>query len=112
MGRVTDIEQIRKIVLDAITFPAGGYLTDAVTETVVQSNEQTRFLVIRTGWENGENAYGIIQDIELKDNTVLIHQDNTDYDLADDLIQAGIPASFIVKTYVAPENRVTHPLNS
>ena len=105
MGRINDIQEIRQIILDAITFPEGGYLNPDIRESIIQSSDQNRFLVIRTGWDKGENTYAVIQDIELREGFILIHRDNTEDDLADSLREAGIAASYIIKAYVNPAER-------
>ena len=70
---------------------------EELVETVVQSNNLNRFLVIRTGWFKGINYYALIQDVEiLKDKAVVIYADNTDTDLANDLVKAGIPAHKVI----------------
>ena len=80
MGRLTSQEYPRLIVA-AITPPASAaYLNPAVQEQVIVSKDESRFLVIRTGWDADENMYGVIQDVEIKDGVVLIHCDNTEDD--------------------------------
>ena len=67
-------------------------LMDELEETVIQSADLNRFLVVRTGWHNGTNHHVLIQDVEIrKDKTVVIYADNTDTDLEADLIMAGVP---------------------
>lgn len=114
MGRLTDIQEIRRLVLEAITpSPTGGYFTDAIKHILVQAGDQNRFLVMRTGWFQGENYYGVMQDVELTEGIVLIHRDGAEEELADDLVAAGIPADSIIKTYLAPEQRPNQqPLNA
>ena len=106
MGRLTNIQEIRKIITDTISSPdGGGYLDKNLKETFIQSIDQNRFIVILAGWTGGKNVYAVIQDVEIKDGFILIHQDNTEDDLAEDFEDAGIPAEAIVKTYISPEER-------
>jgi hypothetical protein len=64
-----------------------------------------RFLVVRTGWHDGQNFYAAIQDVEVRDEIVWIHRNNTEHDLLEELIEAGVEADKIVLTTVAPEYR-------
>lgn len=111
MEHVTDLNQIRNIILQTIN-DGGGYSIGDLKETVVQGADQNRFLVVRTGWAEGQNFYALLQDIELRDGRVLIHQDNQEDDVAEDLVDAGIAADTIVKTYLNPEERPSIQPNS
>lgn len=94
------LDQLRVTIASVLQSQIGDYHTGTVQDTFIQSKDLNRFLVICTGWFKGENFYGITQDVELReDGTVLIHADHTTDDLAEDLIEAGIPASSIVKAY-------------
>lgn len=80
-------EKVKQVLEGQIT----GYLMDELKETVIQSADLNRFVVIRTGWFRGTDRYALIQDVEIrKDRTVVIYADNTDTDLENDLIEAGI----------------------
>ena len=86
-------ERIKQVLEGQIT----GYLMEELEETVIQSSDLNRFVVIRTGWYKGINHYALIQDVEIrKDKTVIIRADNTSSDLAAELIEAGIPAHKVV----------------
>ena len=81
-------EKVKQVLEGQIT----GYLMDELKETVIQSADLNRFVVIRTGWFRGTNHYALIQDVLIRDDkSVVIYADNTDSDLAADLIAAGIP---------------------
>ena len=81
-------EKVEQVLKSQIT----GYLMDELQETVIQSADLNRFLVVRTGWHNGTSHYALIQDVEIrKDKTVVIYADNTNTDLEADLTMAGVP---------------------
>jgi hypothetical protein len=105
MGRITNTEDIRRIILDAITLPNGAYPNRAIKHTVIESMDHNRFLVIRTGWDADGDNYAVIQDVEIKDNVVFIHQDNMQYSLKEELVEAGIPKENIIEAFVAPGER-------
>lgn len=106
-----DPKEFPRIILAAITQPNGGYAQRELSRSVIQSADNNRFLVIRVGWVQGENRYAVIQDIEIKDGVVFIHQDNQEEPLKEELIEAGIPASAIIEAFMAPEKRPRKPLN-
>lgn len=102
-------QDFSRLILATITPPAtGGYLNPAVQERVIESGDHSRFLVIRTGWDDGQDTYAVIQDVELRDGLVLIHRNNTEDDLPQELVEAGIPASAIVKAYLSPAQPLTN----
>jgi len=89
-------EKVEQVLKGQIT----GYLMDELEETVIQSADLNRFLVVRTGWYRGVNHYALIQDVEVRKNkTVVVYADNTDTDLAEDLTAAGIPVTSIINAH-------------
>ena len=99
MESLANIQEIRRIILETIAKPSGGYSIGNLKHTVIKSEDQNRFLVVRTGWYQGKNYYGIMQDIELQDGKVLIHKNGADEELAEELEEAGVPANAIIKSY-------------
>jgi len=100
-------EKVKLVLKTQIT----GYLMDELAETVVQSADLNRFLVIRTGWHQGKDYHALIQDVEIrKDKSVVIYADNTDTDLATDLLEAGISAARIKKAYSPDRQQQLEPL--
>ncbi len=97
---------LRQAVLAILTPAATArYPMPNVQEKLVQDTEQNRFLVVRTGWYQAVNYYSIIQDVEVRDGMVLIHQNNTEHDLEAELVARGVPVEKIVLATVAPEER-------
>lgn len=94
------LDQLRATIAQVLQSQIRDYHTGNVKDTLIQSKDLNRFLVVCTGWFKGENFYGITQDVELReDGTVVIYADNTEADLAEDFVEAGISAEKIVKDY-------------
>lgn len=92
--------KLREIISKVLQDQIGNYHTGTVKDTFIQSADRNRFLVVCTGWFKDENFYGTTQDVELRaDGLVIIHADNTSEDLAEDFVEAGIPAHNIVRAY-------------
>lgn len=95
------LAKLREKVSQVLQAQITGYLMDTLQDQLIQSVDLNRFLVVRTGWHQDADYYALIQDVEIrKDKTVIIYADNTDTDLATDLLEAGIPASRIKKAYI------------
>lgn len=95
-------QAILQVLTPAVT---ARYPMPEVQEALVQNAAQTRFMVVRTGWHQGVNYYAVIQDVEVRENLVIIHQNNTEYDLEEELLAAGIAPTQLVVATVAPEQR-------
>ena len=85
--------------------PTAAYPMPKLCEELVENAAHDRFLVVRTGWYGGKNFYAVIQDVELRDGRVWIHRNNTEHDLVEELVEAGVAADKIVLATVAPELR-------
>lgn len=97
---------LRQAILQVLTPTSGArYPMAEVREMLVQDTSQNRFLVVRTGWHHGVNYYALIQDVEIQDGAVIIHQNNTEHDLEEELLAAGVPAGKVVLDTIAPEQR-------
>lgn len=95
------LEETREIVKEVIVKRCiGTNEVGEVRDELIQSTDLNRFLVICVGWEKDKNQYMLIHDVQIREDcTVIIHADNTDKDMADYLISAGIPEIMIVKSY-------------
>jgi len=96
----------RQAIRTVLTLPpTAAYPMPDLREDLLEDATHNRFLVVRTGWYNGQNFYSVIQDVELRDNYVWIHRNNTEHDVVEELIEAGVAADKIVLATVAPEQR-------
>lgn len=94
------LAQLREIVKQVLQSQIGEYHTGTVRDTLVESSESNRLLVICTGWFKDKNYYGLIQDVAIgSDGSITIYADNTEGYLVEELIEAGVPANKILKAY-------------
>ena len=100
------LERYRQAVLTVLTpAPGSRYVYDEIEETVVADTAKERYLLVRTGWHEGENFYSVIMDVHLAGGKVIVHQNNTEYELVEELVAEGVAEADIVLAYVAPEYR-------
>ncbi|MDJ0506718.1 MAG: XisI protein, partial [Nostocales cyanobacterium LE14-WE12] len=57
------------------------------------------YLVVHVGWENNERAYGTIIHVDIRDGKIWIQRDGTEYGIANELVNAGIPKNQIVLAF-------------
>jgi hypothetical protein len=67
--------------------------------------ESHHYQLLLSGWEGIKRTFGIVIQVDVKDNLVWIQEDNTDLSVANRLVEAGIPKSQIVLAFHAPYKR-------
>ena len=69
---------------------------DEVEEQIVFDTEHDRYLSIDVGWNKKEYVYGTLVHIDIKNDKVWIQRNNTEINLAERLVEQGIPKENIV----------------
>lgn len=91
------IERLRKPVTDLINQWAsyqpshGDIENEAVTD-----HEHGHYHIMSVGWEGDERIHYCVIHIDIKDDKVWIQHNATDVDIAEDLVDAGVPKDKIV----------------
>lgn len=71
-----------------------------LTRHLVIDKNQTEFILIDVGWFKKRYISEIVYHIEIKDEKVWVHSDNTDVGIADYFVKEGIPKSEIVLAFL------------
>lgn len=66
---------------------------------------QTDFILIRFGWHDHYYRHHVVFHLEIIENQVWIHQNNTDVPLRQILVEKGIPESSIVLGFLSELER-------
>jgi hypothetical protein len=75
-------------------------------ETVsVCDNRAGQYLLMNIGWQDGRRVRGTTVHLRLKDGKIWIEDDMTNLDIADRLVEAGVPKKDIVLGFQPPERR-------
>ncbi len=61
-----------------------------------------RYQVLRAGWLKKSRVYGVLIQIDIKDNKLWIQYDGTEVGVANQLVEADIPRQDIVLAYQPP----------
>jgi hypothetical protein len=64
-----------------------------------------QFVLLREGWQENRHRHFTLIHIELRDGKFWIHRDGTEYGIANDLVEAGIPKQRIVLAFQHPYRR-------
>ncbi|MEM9984335.1 MAG: XisI protein [Bacteroidota bacterium] len=79
---------------------------DGVRYYAIRDRERGHYLMYQVGWRNRQRLYGAFVHIDLHpDGKVWLEHDGTDLNIADDLLEKGIPKADIVLGLQAPHLR-------
>ncbi|MCB0564075.1 MAG: XisI protein [Phaeodactylibacter sp.] len=79
------------------------FATSVIRYQVIIDDHSGNYLLFRNGRKGETRIYGCIVHIEVTDDgKVLLHQDSTDFIVADMMLEKGIPKQDIVLGFHAP----------
>jgi XisI protein len=97
---MADLKKYRQIIQDLLTeihgYGNSSYYSNGVEEEIVFDTERDRYLLIDVGWNQKEHIYGTILHIDIKGEKIWIQRNNTEINLADQLVESGVPKEDIV----------------
>ncbi|MGL6340252.1 MAG: XisI protein [Waterburya sp.] len=92
-----NIEQYRQKIKNILTnYVAIPYSYGDIKSKLIISNDNSNYLVMTSGWQNQKRVHGCIIHLEIIGDKIWIHRDGTEYGIANDLLEAGIPKDKIV----------------
>ncbi len=75
-------------------------------ETELIIDEQLgHFELRRSGWVKGNRVHGALIHIDIRNGKFWIQHDGTEYGIANELVDAGVPKDHIVLAFQSPEMR-------
>lgn len=63
------------------------------------------YLLMDIGWDNTGRVHAVVFHLRLRDGKIWIEWDGTEYGIAQELVDAGIPKTEIVLAFYRPERR-------
>jgi hypothetical protein len=95
-------EIVKQLILDyAKVKPAYG----DIENEVVFDEEREHYELLSIGWERTKRVHFTVFHIDIKDGKVWLQKNSTDIDIAEELVEAGIPREQIVLGFVLPQSR-------
>ena len=67
--------------------------------------ERDRYQILNIGWNKQKRVYGTMMHLDIKNNKVWIQENTTEFDLANELVEMGIPKQDIVIGFNTPKMR-------
>ncbi len=103
MDRLT---QYREIVQKLLREYAEISSPDSEVETqIVFDTERDHYQLMNVGWKNQRRVYGCFLHIDIKDGKVWLQHNGTEYEVAEELANLGIPKQDIVIGFHSPFKR-------
>ena len=102
---MVDLNRYRQLIQDLLTELHAYDRSDnrgGVESQVIFDSERDPYLLIYLGWEQKQFVYGTIVHIDIKGDKVWIQRNNTEINLADRLVEQGIPKHKIVLGFYSP----------
>lgn len=78
---------------------------DVIRSSVSFDDEHGNYVLLQVGWRGDEYFQGSIIHIQLIDGKMWIQYDGTEYGVANDLVDAGVPKTDIVLGFRHPSVR-------
>lgn len=110
-GRVVklsnSVEEIAKIKQLLQKFAAVPPANGVIELTTIFDDEQRRYQVIAQGWQDKKRVHGSLVHIDFKGEQIWLQHDSTDAEIAEELVELGIPRERIVLGFL-PESVQEH----
>jgi hypothetical protein len=78
---------------------------EGVETYTVFDTKNDHYQVMSVGWQDGDRIYGCLIHVDIKDGKIWIQYDGTEYSVANELMDLGVPSQSIVVAYHAPYAR-------
>ena len=79
-------------------------LGDVEVETIFD-DQRGHYELMYTGWHDARRIHGSVIHVDIRDGKIWIQHDGTEEGIANDLLEAGIPAEQIVLAFHHPRKR-------
>ena len=100
------VETYRQIIQEILTNHAKvPYAHGDLQLETVFDREKDRYLLVVLGRENGKRVHGCLVHTDIINGKVWIQRDGTEYGIANELVEAGVPKEHIVLGFRSPARR-------
>jgi hypothetical protein len=102
MDRISTYREIvRQLLEEYAQYPSS---QGQIEHETIFDTEQDRYQLMALGWQGHRRVHGCVIHIDIKGDKVWLQQDNTDAEIAMELVERGIPQEHIVLGFY-PEYR-------
>ena len=72
---------------------------------IVIDKEHNQYQLLKSGWNNGKFSFHVLFHFEIYNDKIWLQQNNTEFYVADELIEKGIAKQDIVLGFIEPQAR-------
>lgn len=95
-------ENIQKLLEEYAAFGRG----DRQVETeLIFDTTRDHYQIVHVGWQDDRRVYGCILHLDIKDGKIWLQHNGTENDIAQELVEMGVPKSDIVIGFHSPFKR-------
>jgi hypothetical protein len=94
-----------QIIRSILSHLVGVEVRGSIHFKAVFDDENQRYQVIASGWEDSQQVLQVIVFIEIQGDLIWVHKDNSDYGVVAEMLAQGIDRLAIVLGFQAPEDR-------
>ena len=95
-------DTIERVLLDYARLP---YAYGDIRRVTVFDRDSDHYLLLSDGWNDDRRIHGTLVHIDIIDGKIWVQRDGTEYGIANELVDAGIPRTDIVLGFQPPEIR-------
>lgn len=99
------LEQYRLIIQQLLQEYANFFKDDEIESELIFDLIKDHYVMIDVGWKNDRWIYGCILHFDLKNDKIWIQHNGTEFDVAEELVNKGVPKSDIVIGFHSPFKR-------
>ena len=100
------LENYRQIIQRVLTrYTQIPYTYGEIESKTLFDRAADRYMLITVGWQGVKRVHGCLIHLDILDGKVWLQRDDTDYQVAKELEQAGIPKKQIVLGFQTPDVR-------
>ena len=95
-------DALERILTEHAAIP---YANGELSTEFVSDRARGRYLLVDVGWRGAERVHGALVHVDVIDGRFWIQYDGTEYGVANELVDAGVPRDRIVLVFHPPSLR-------
>jgi hypothetical protein len=97
------VEKYRSYIQKLLTdYASLGPADEEVQTELIFDTERDHYQVVYNGWRNRIPKYGCVLHLDIRGDKIWIQHDGTEIDIANELVNLGVPKSDIVLAFHEP----------
>ncbi|MCA6502615.1 MAG: XisI protein [Pseudanabaena sp.] len=99
------LDQYRKAVQKLLQDYAAYSHNDEIETELICDTTRDHYQIVHVGWRSDRRVYGCILHLDIKDQKIWLQHNGTENDIAEELVEMGVPKTDIVIGFHSPFKR-------